>query len=79
MKFTAKHAQKADLDSLDELIKMCESSMIKPFSKKKEVEIELSPDESVEEIESDTSEIDLSDIDKDELLELYMKMQQDKD
>jgi len=58
--------KKMDLESLDELISLCEDKMVSPFRKKKEDE----PGEP-EEVEEKEEKPDLSDMDMDDLIEAY--------
>lgn len=65
--------QKIDVESLDELIAACEDKMISPFrKKKKEVALEIEP-ENADEEEADPAS-DLSAMDLEELLEAYREM-----
>lgn len=67
--------KKMDIDSLDELIAKCEDAMVHPF-KKKEVALEVGPEEALEQEEEKP---DLSEMDMDELLQLYEEMKQAKE
>ena len=62
-----------DLDILDELIGMCEDSMVSPFKKKKEsiVVAEIEPKEEAKEA---AQEDDLSEEDLEQLMGLYKKL-----
>ena len=71
-----KMVSKIDDDILGQIISSCENHMVSPF-KKKEVEIEVEP-EMEDEDDSKKSDIaeKLSELDEDELLELYSKMKE---
>ena len=69
--------KKMDMDSLDELIRKCEDSMISPFRKKKEPVVEEEDRRFfVDKAEEDSGEEkpDLSDMDMEELLRMYQQM-----
>lgn len=74
---------KIDLDSLDELIGKCEDAMVRPFKKKKEIEVEIEPADEEEEEHDEASEsegkADLSDMDLDELVEMYKDLKEKKE
>lgn len=73
--------KKMALESLDGLIAKCEEAMISPFKKKKKVDLEAAPEREEDEGEHETesmagkaSKPDLSDMDLEELLEMYQSM-----
>jgi len=68
-----KDSRKIDLDILDDLIGQCEDSMVHPFKKKKAVAIAIEPEEK-EESEDHEEKPDLSEMDMEELLQLYSEM-----
>ena len=64
---------KIDIENLDELIGLCEDKMASPFKKKQKEKEEPEKEEPKE------SKIDLSDMDKDELLEMYSNIKGSSD
>ena len=79
MKFSKKQGQEADKSILDDLISQCESSMVAPFKKKKAVAVEAIPEECSDEEEGDdepkeSDKPDLSDMDMEDLVELYKEI-----
>jgi hypothetical protein len=58
--------KKMDLESLDELISLCEDKMVKPFRKKQDDE----PGEP-EAVEEPEEKPDMSEMDMDDLIEAY--------
>lgn len=82
-----KDTQKIDMDVLDEIIKLAEGAMVKPFSKKKaavvaiegepesdEMEIEMKGRGEGEEGEEEPSESSFADDDLDALMEEYKRV-----
>lgn len=72
-----KPVNEMDVEVLDELIDRCEDAMVRPFSKKKVVTVEVKPEEEQQDEERDESEDgdkpDLSDEELDELIRLYQE------
>jgi hypothetical protein len=67
------NTKKMDLESLDELISLCEDKMIGPFRKKKEDEPEGPAEPEKEEGP------DMSDMDMDDLIEAYESAKSQKE
>lgn len=67
--------KKMDLESIDELISLCEDKMVSPFKKKK-------PDAVVVAVEEDEDEVsekpDLGEMDMDDLIRMYEEMKSKK-
>ena len=77
MKFLKKKFDEMDDSILDELISKCEDAMVSPLKKKKsevEVVVEAEPEEEGEEYASEDSDEELSEEDKQKLLEIYSKI-----
>lgn len=71
--------KKMDIDSLDELIGKCEDSMVGRFRKKApEPEMEEGEEEEASEDEHEEGKPDLADMDLEELIEMYQRMQDEK-
>lgn len=71
--------KKMDLESIDELISLCEDKMVSPFKKKKDVamEVELKPEEDAE--EENAEKPSLGDADISDLIRMYEEMKSKKD
>ncbi len=65
-----------DLDCLDELIGKCEDSMVAPFRKKK-AKPEAKPEVEAKDESDDKKKPDLSEMEMDELLEMYRDMKKE--
>jgi hypothetical protein len=78
MKFLKKKFDEMDDSILDELISKCEDAMVSPLKKKKsevEVVVEAEPEEEGEGYAaSEDSDEELSEEDKQKLLEIYSKI-----
>ena len=67
--------KKMDLESLDELISMCEDKMVSPFRKKQDDE----PSEPEPAAEEKEGKPDISDMDMDDLIEAYESAKSQKE
>jgi hypothetical protein len=73
---------KMDIENLDELISMCEDKMVSPFKKKKSAMVAvIKPEDDGEEMaetedEGEGKKPDLSDVDMEDLLEMYKGMKE---
>jgi hypothetical protein len=66
---------KIDTENLDELIKMCEDSMISPFKKKKAA-VEVVPEQEESAEQPKEPKEDLSEMDLQDLLEMYKELKE---
>ena len=71
---------KMDVENLDELIGMCEDKMVSPFKKKKAAMVAVVSPEGEEEgemmAEGEDKKPDLSEMDLEDLLEMYKDMKE---
>lgn len=71
--------KKMDLDSLDELIAKCEDAMVGRFRKKApEPEMEEGEEEEAPEEEHEEAKPDLEDMELEDLIEMYQRLQDEK-
>lgn len=70
--------KKMDLESIDELIGLCEDRMVSPFKKKKPDAVALVVEDEEEEHDEGEDKPDLEDMDMDDLIRMYEEMKSKK-